>query len=417
MNGKPTVTLFLGDLSAQAVGRWVGGVRSLTIADALSRRGEDVQILGFNPVPALRDRVEAVPADTWSEYLGQCARRARGDLLFACKLRPASYLAAVAARRMRRRPLLLDLDDDEPGLFPPHPPQPTHRRWRNWVRTLGGRRSAPPTIDRSPERIARLWAQLRAWRRGSAGPTGITAASSALASSHDAIHIPSARDADLFDPARHHEAPARGEADARYREVCARPDRKVVLYPGAARPYKGIEDLIVAVHELERAGLRTTAVGVTVVLAGGSPYDDYTQRLHQLASEHRVELLALPPRPHHEMPGVVGCADLVAVPQRDEPVTRAQFPLKLLDAMAMAKPVLATDVGDIPEIVGGAVELARPGDPTDLARVLSDLVRHPEQATAMGGRLRRRFLANYTLDHLAERLGPVLDEAQRAHAP
>jgi glycosyltransferase involved in cell wall biosynthesis len=47
-----------------------------------------------------------------------------------------------------------------------------------------------------------------------------------------------------------------------------------------------------------------------------------------------------------------GGAHVVVVPQRDGPVSRAQFPMKLADAMALAKPILCTAVGDVPEVVG-----------------------------------------------------------------
>jgi glycosyltransferase involved in cell wall biosynthesis len=49
---------------------------------------------------------------------------------------------------------------------------------------------------------------------------------------------------------------------------------------------------------------------------------------------------------------VVAAAHVVVVPQRDGPVSRAQFPMKLADAMALAKPILCTAVGDVPEVVG-----------------------------------------------------------------
>ena len=42
------------------------------------------------------------------------------------------------------------------------------------------------------------------------------------------------------------------------------------------------------------------------------------------------------------MPEIVSAADVIVVPQRNTPAAQAQFPLKLTDGMAMAKPILAT---------------------------------------------------------------------------
>jgi glycosyltransferase involved in cell wall biosynthesis len=73
-------------------------------------------------------------------------------------------------------------------------------------------------------------------------------------------------------------------------------------------------------------------------------------------------------------------ADVVALPSRHE-----GHPLALLEALALARPVVATRVGGVPEIVTDGVSgfLVPPEDPTALARALACLRRDPA--------LRRRF--------------------------
>ena len=49
------------------------------------------------------------------------------------------------------------------------------------------------------------------------------------------------------------------------------------------------------------------------------------------------------------MADLTACADALPVPQKRLPFTDSQVPAKMLEGMAMAKPVVATRVGDLPE--------------------------------------------------------------------
>jgi glycosyltransferase involved in cell wall biosynthesis len=66
--------------------------------------------------------------------------------------------------------------------------------------------------------------------------------------------------------------------------------------------------------------------------------------------------------------------------------TREGFPLSVLEAMAMQKPVVATAVGGIPEIVEPGVTgyLHRRGNSKELADAITSLVENPDEATRIG---------------------------------
>lgn len=115
------------------------------------------------------------------------------------------------------------------------------------------------------------------------------------------------------------------------------------MFPGTARPHKGLEDILVAIERLNQPSLKLVLVG------GRDIGDGYVE--HLMARWNHC-LIQLPTTPIDEMPKVVAAAHVVVVPQRENRTACAQFPIKLTDGMAMAKPILATRVGDIPEIVG-----------------------------------------------------------------
>jgi len=108
---------------------------------------------------------------------------------------------------------------------------------------------------------------------------------------------------------------------------------------------------------------------------------------------------------------VIAAAHVVLVPQRDTPSSRAQFPMKLTDAMAMAKPIVTTRVGDIPEVLEGAAYLAEASSPGDLARALEEAFGDPEEARRRGEEARRRCEARYSYDALAPHMARVLEIA------
>jgi len=78
------------------------------------------------------------------------------------------------------------------------------------------------------------------------------------------------------------------------------------------------------------------------------------------------------------------------------------FPLSLLEAMACGKPVIATRVGAIPEMIvhGETGFLVRPSDPADVADAIIRLLGDPAGARAMGRHAREHVAAHFSLDSM-----------------
>jgi glycosyltransferase involved in cell wall biosynthesis len=84
--------------------------------------------------------------------------------------------------------------------------------------------------------------------------------------------------------------------------------------------------------------------------------------------------------------------------------------------MAMEKPVAATDVGGVRELVGDAGALVPPRDPEALARaMLEQMQRPPEDRRALGRAARVRIQGSFSMDAKAnewEALYRAILEAQ-----
>jgi glycosyltransferase involved in cell wall biosynthesis len=92
--------------------------------------------------------------------------------------------------------------------------------------------------------------------------------------------------------------------------------------------------------------------------------------------------------------------DLVVVPSHTEGMSNA-----LLEAMAMARPVLATDVGGNPDVVedGRTGQLVPPGDAAALAAAMLELIESPEAAAEMGRAARRAVAERFSLERMVSR--------------
>jgi glycosyltransferase involved in cell wall biosynthesis len=98
------------------------------------------------------------------------------------------------------------------------------------------------------------------------------------------------------------------------------------------------------------------------------------------------------------MPGILSSADAIVIPSLMEATSVAA-----LEAMSCERPVAASDVGGLPEIVDRTTgTLFEPADPDSLAAAVVALLRRNDRA-AMGRTARERVVRNWSLERLAKR--------------
>jgi glycosyltransferase involved in cell wall biosynthesis len=97
-------------------------------------------------------------------------------------------------------------------------------------------------------------------------------------------------------------------------------------------------------------------------------------------------------------------ADAVALTSRSE-----GSPNALLEAMAAGKPVIATAVGGVPEIVrhGDTALLAGAGNVDEIAADLLEVLTRPALALTLGARARRRVVTDYAPEVRTRRLAEI----------
>ena len=156
-------------------------------------------------------------------------------------------------------------------------------------------------------------------------------------------------------------------------------DRRVALFLGFIRPYKGVDLLLESIARLP-------AGSDWFLVVAGEPWgnlgDHLSQQVRRLGISDRVRL-DLGWVPETEVPRLLAAADLVVLPYRSGSQS-AVAPL----ALGAGVPVLSTAVGGLPEVVRHGVDgwLVAPGSVEELTQALEELDRPRLAALAEGAR-------------------------------
>jgi glycosyltransferase involved in cell wall biosynthesis len=380
------------------------GIQTMETCHALARRGHDVDLIvrpdthtpardpfafyGLPPNERLRiDRaVVNGPAAAkrlgyLSFALGRAIGTARSDLLFTRDLGVASLLLRIPRRS--RPPLVYESHGYAPEVAAALP-------------ALVGTATAPSTqkLRRLSSREARVW-QLA---------DGYVTITAGLRRELETRHGSRAHVAEIPDGTR--AAPL----DAK---VVERPPATpaVVAYAGHLYVWKGVDVLLAALARLPRTrGL----------IVGGHPLEADLARVTALAKRldiaDRVTFTGLVEPA--QVPELLRGADVLALPNPASAIsTLFTSPLKLFEYMAAGRPIVASDLPAIREVLHHEVDalLVAPDDPVALAAGIERLLADP----VLARRLAAASLAavpNYSWDRRAERLESLFDGIRSARA-
>ncbi len=154
-----------------------------------------------------------------------------------------------------------------------------------------------------------------------------------------------------------------------------------ILFAGARRPHKNIQGLIKALAILRNE----RNIKLDLVVAG-QPYSTFKEPetlAEQLGVKEHVHLLDFVS--DGPLQSLYKRAKLVAVPSFYE-----GFGLPVVEAMAYGKPVIASNVSALPEIVGDAGLLVDPHDPVDIASKIQQIVADKHLAEQLSQRALQR---------------------------
>lgn len=367
------ISIVTPDLSENCLGR------AYVLAE-LAKKNYEVEIIGpelgqdiWGPLKDKYDykSVRTSPRiDQFIASIPELLENITGDVVYTSKPKVNSYGISLLNSINNKYPLILDIDDWESGLA------------YNNSRLLAYLKGIPALIHVNSLYYTRLFELLTSLADAQ------TVSNRFLQGKFKGEIIPHARDTDHFDPTKFHKKNIR-------KEMGLPLDKFLVVFSGTPRPYKGVEDLAKALAHIDHPEIKGVIVGASE--------SDYVKKIKCIGGN---SLTVKGKQPFNEIPKWVAAADVIAIPQRDTLATRGQLPAKVFDAMAMAKPIIATSVSDLPAVLNRCGRIINPEAPAQLREAILELFSNDSLREEMGQAARRRCIEQYSYDALA----PVLND-------
>lgn len=358
-------------------------IHTVELARALAARGHTVDLVTATPETSLPDLGVGVHHHARRRgsdpvIVRECvgiARRARSEIVYERRLSPK---IAFAVSRLAGVPFVMEINGSEEEL-----------------EVQGRRRSALDPVKRSARR--RMFLQA----------AGIVAVTRPLAEEVSTRYrlppervtvVPNGVDPTAF---------MSSDRD-RARNALKVPAGHWILFVGNLAPWQGLDTVLAAISILRREDpdARLSIVG------DGPSRAALEQKCRDLDVGGITAFRGAVP--HEEIPAHIAASDVCVLPSQrrmNERVGRS--PLKLFEYMASARPVVASDVPGVRDVVeqsGGGL-LVPPDDSAAFSAALVRLLQNPEVAHAMGERGRRYVLAERTWARTAENVEAILRES------
>ena len=369
------VSVLCFDISNNSLGRaWL-------LAQALSKF-YDVEIIG----PSRKDQIwtpmekMGIPIKkfAWKRYpafsriKNNLLAAIDGDVVLASKLMPTSFGVGLQKKKSTGKPLILDIDDWELGFF-------FHSGFFGKVgRFLNF--SNPNGLPYA-WRLEQLVVQADA----------ITVSNRFLQKKFGGTLLPHCRNTSELDPLKFNQD--------EMKKKLGLTGKKVLMFLGTPRPHKGIDDLLIALKKIQNPGLCLVIIGS----------DNQQKFMKEVDKSIQDRIFVLPEISFDKLPNYLSAADILVIPQRLTSDSVGQMPAKLYDAMAMAKPVLATRVSDIPEVLGNCGYLVNPGEPSKLGEAIQYILDNPVEAFNKGKAAREKCQRNYDIKILESGLQEIVE--------
>ena len=370
------ISILCFDLSSNAFGRaWL-------LAKALSA-SYDVEIIGTSrkggvwaPMADLEIPVKEFIWDRYPKFSTikkNILDAIDGDLILASKLMPTSFGIGLQKKYSSGKPLLLDIDDWELGFF-------YHSGfWGRVGRFLN---------FSNPNGLPYVWRMERLIRYAD----GISVSNRFLQKKFQGVLLPHCRDTTILDPMKF-------DSD-KIKEKMGFQNKRVVMFLGTPRPHKGLDDLLEAFKKIKASNLKLVIIGV----------ENQQKFLNKVDLSIRESVVVLPKTPFQKLPELLSIADIIAIPQRQTSDSVGQIPARLFDAMSMAKPIIATRVSDIPEVLDGCGYLVDPNNPSQLVNSIQYILNNSDEARVKGDAARERCRKKYDIHNLESGLSGLIEQ-------
>lgn len=356
-----------------------GTVRMVELSQQFVKKGHQVTLCYYpneerrKLLPLLRDSdpigVKTIKLSTnkkaFFQNLGNIRELARSaDIIHFQKCFPETSLVALWTSYLEKKPLHYDWDDLETAIVPEWTQSQViyHivKKYEEWLPSM------VDSVSYSTQYVSDL-----AIERG-ADPNYL-------------IHAPVGADIDRFNPSK------TGE------EIKNKYKNPLVVYIGQLEGGSYVDLFLQAARQVIRKNPNIQFL----VVGGGHRLPTLQETAKTLKLESSVSFTNYVP--HDIIPDYVAAADVCVACFEDNEITKCKSPLKIAEYLAAGKPIVASGVGDVPQMVDGAGIIVPPGNPSKLAEGILTILQNPSNLDEMKKAARRQAETLYNWSVIADR--------------
>lgn len=175
----------------------------------------------------------------------------------------------------------------------------------------------------------------------------------------------------------------------------------ILMHVSNFRPVKRVQDCIHILSEVRKS------INATLILVGDGPERSEAERLvRDLGLVDHVKFLGK----QSALPEILSVADIFLLPSQQE-----SFGLSALEAMSCSVPVVATNIGGIPEVVahGDTGYIAELGDVQRMAKYCVELLSNPKKLRIFSENARKRAVEKFDISLIVPQYEALYEEACR----
>lgn len=186
---------------------------------------------------------------------------------------------------------------------------------------------------------------------------------------------------------------------ARIRKELDAEDKFLILTTGRLHPEKGYPYLFEAISKIKKS---VNKPFVWLIAGKGSFEKQFRQQVADLGIEDVVKFLGF----RKDMPDLMAAADLFVLPSVAE-----AFGVVFAEAIYLGTPIVATNIGGIPEIVTDGVDgkLVPPADSTAIAEKVADLLNNPSKLKSLSGSGREKVIGRFEFEEMTRKYEAVYE--------
>jgi len=204
--------------------------------------------------------------------------------------------------------------------------------------------------------------------------------------------IPDGVNGSLFNPNRY----SKQDTEKLKRKYKIQRDEKVVFYIGRLERWAGVEIVLQCAKKLKNSKIKFLLIGEGSL--------KIKEQLSNVVFTGKIS--------HELIPEYLAAADLVLVPMYQDTLGHSASPLKLFEAMAMAKPIIASDTRGIRDVLRNNVEgILLPQNEDVWSETIASVLENPTKLSELGCNARKRVETEFDWNFLANKLIKLLSIA------